>query len=146
MLHEPVLVAEVLEHLEPSRGGLFVDCTVGLGGHARAMLDAGATRLIGFDRDRAAVDRSREALKPYADRVELAHADYRQLGDLLDSRGIASVDGILADLGVSSMQLDSPGRGFSFRRDDALDMRMDTSTGPTAADVLRTIDERALGT
>jgi 16S rRNA (cytosine1402-N4)-methyltransferase len=144
MLHEPVLVAEVLEHLEPSRGGLFVDCTVGLGGHARAMLDAGATRLIGFDRDRAAVDRSREALKPYADRVELAHADYRQLGDLLDSRGIASVDGILADLGVSSMQLDSPGRGFSFRRDDALDMRMDTSTGPTAADVLRTIDERAL--
>src|SRR5688572_4206973 len=138
------MVIEVLEHLAPSRGGLFVDCTVGLGGHARALLDAGASRLIGFDRDPAALELAREALKSYGDRVELVHSDYRRLAEALDQRGIAKVDGVLADLGVSSLQLDAPGRGFSFRRDDALDMRMDTSTGQTVAEALATVDERTL--
>src|ERR1700754_1151181 len=128
-MHEPVMVAEVLEHLEPARGGIFVDCTVGLGGHARALLAGGASRLIGFDRDPAALALSRAALSEYGDRVELVHSDYRRIGEVLDARGIAAVDGVLADLGVSSMQLDAEGRGFSFRRDEPLDMRMDTSTG-----------------
>jgi 16S rRNA (cytosine1402-N4)-methyltransferase len=135
-LHEPVMVAEVLDALRPQRGGLFVDCTVGLGGHARALLEAGATRLIGIDRDRDALILAREALQPWADRVDLVHADFRDLSGVLDARAIAHVDGVLADLGLSSMQLDAPGRGFSFRRDDPLDMRMDRTQGDTAADWL----------
>jgi len=142
--HEPVMVAEVLEHLTPSRGGVFVDATVGLGGHARALLDAGASRLIGLDRDPAALEHSRETLSGYGDRVELVHSDYRGLAEVLAAKGIGGVDGVLADLGVSSMQLDAPGRGFSFRRDDPLDMRMDTSSGATAAEALADVDERAL--
>ncbi len=143
-MHEPVMVTEVLEHVAPARGGIFVDCTVGLGGHARAMLDAGATSVIGFDRDPSAIAAAQTALAEYGARVTLLHADYRQLDAALDGQGIASVDGLLADLGVSSMQLDSPGRGFSFRRDEPLDMRMDTSTGPTAAEAIRDADERTL--
>ena len=138
------MTAEVLEHLAPSRGGTFVDCTVGLGGHARALLEAGASRLVGLDRDPAALDRAREALMPYAGRVDLVHSDYRRLGDVLDDLSIGDVEGVLADLGVSSMQLDAPGRGFSFRRDDPLDMRMDTSSGPTAAEAIAAADERTL--
>jgi 16S rRNA (cytosine1402-N4)-methyltransferase len=143
-LHEPVMVREVLEHLAPSRGGLFVDCTVGLGGHARALLEAGATRVVGLDRDPAALAHAGTRLAPFGARAELVHSDYRALPQVLDARGIAQVDGVLADLGVSSMQLDAEGRGFSFRRDEALDMRMDTTAGPTAAEALRTIDEKAL--
>jgi 16S rRNA (cytosine1402-N4)-methyltransferase len=138
------MVSEVLTHLEPARGGVFVDCTVGLGGHARALLDAGATRLIGFDRDPAALAYARGTLAPYGDRVELVHSDYRALDTQLEARGLATVDGILADLGVSSMQLDAEGRGFSFRRDEPLDMRMDTTAGPTAAEALRAVDEKTL--
>jgi len=138
------MVAEVVEHLEPGRGGVFVDCTVGLGGHARALLEAGASRLIGLDRDPAAVAAARAALSGFGDRVDVVHADYRRIAAVLDERGVAKVDGVLADLGVSSMQLDAPGRGFSFRQDDPLDMRMDTTAGPTAAEALRDVDERTL--
>jgi 16S rRNA (cytosine1402-N4)-methyltransferase len=138
------MVAEVLEHLAPARGGVFVDCTVGLAGHAMQLLDAGATRLIGLDRDPAALAVAKERLARFGDRAELVHTDYRAFARVLDARGIGGVDGVLADLGVSSMQLDSPGRGFSFRRDDPLDMRMDTSAGPTAADLIAEADERAL--
>ncbi|NUR54331.1 MAG: 16S rRNA (cytosine(1402)-N(4))-methyltransferase, partial [Acidobacteria bacterium] len=100
------MVAEVLELLAPARGGLFVDCTVGLGGHSRALLEAGATRVLGFDRDRRALDIAERTLAPFSDRVELVHADYRAIDRVLDARGIAAVAGALADLGVSSMQLD----------------------------------------
>jgi 16S rRNA (cytosine1402-N4)-methyltransferase len=144
MQHEPVMVAEVLDVLAPARGGLFVDCTVGLGGHSRALLDAGATHVLGLDRDPAALAIARETLAAYRDRVELVHADYRELDRVLDTRGIAAVDGTLADLGVSSMQLDAEGRGFSFRRDEPLDMRMDQTSGATAAEWLRTVDEEEL--
>ena len=143
-MHTPVMVDEVDTHLEPSRGGVFVDCTIGLGGHARRMLDAGATRVIGIDRDPDALAQAREALRAYGDRVSLVHSDYRNLVEVLDASGIDVVDGVLADLGVSSMQLDSPDRGFSFRRDEPLDMRMDRSSGATAADMLATVDERTL--
>ena len=133
-LHEPVMVAEVLDALAPGRGGVFVDCTVGLGGHAHALLDAGATRLLGLDRDEAALAHARARLAPWGDRVELVHADYRDLAEVLNSRALTEVDGVLADLGVSSLQLDEAGRGFSFRRDEPLDMRMDRSSGETAAE------------
>ena len=144
IVHTPVMVAEVLEHLAPERGGVFIDCTVGLGGHARALLEAGASRVIGLDRDPSALERSRDALAAFSGQVELVHGDYRDLPDLLDGRSISGVDGVLADLGVSSLQLDAPGRGFSFRRDDELDMRMDTSQGQTAADMLAAADEQTL--
>jgi len=143
-LHEPVLVAETLALLQPERGGVFVDCTIGLGGHGRAMLDAGAARLIGLDRDPEALRLAAETLAAFGDRVELVHADYRDLDRVLSARGLEGVAGILADLGVSSMQLDTEGRGFSFRRDERLDMRMDRSQGATAADLLASVDEKEL--
>jgi 16S rRNA (cytosine1402-N4)-methyltransferase len=143
-VHEPVMVAEVLAHLEPARGGVFVDCTVGMGGHARALLEGGASRLVGLDRDPAALAHAGDALAAFGDRVELVHSDYRRVTEVLDARGIATAAGMLADLGVSSLQLDAPGRGFSFRRDEALDMRMDTTQGPTAAESIRDADERTL--
>jgi len=136
MMHVPVMTAEILQFLRPEHGGLFVDCTVGLGGHARALLEAGATRLVGLDRDLDALARAAETLAPWRERVELVHADYRAIADVLDQRQIAVVDGTLADLGVSSMQFDAPGRGFSFQRDEPLDMRMDRSQGETAADFI----------
>ena len=144
MAHIPVMTREVLEHLHPQNGGLFVDCTVGLGGHARAMLEAGATRILGLDRDLDALARARETLAPWSHRVELVHADYRSLDDVLDRQQIAHVDGTLADLGVSSMQFETPGRGFSFQRDEPLDMRMDRSRGETAADLVARATEREL--
>ena len=142
--HEPVMTRETLAYLRPERGGLFVDCTVGLGGHTRALLEAGASRVIGLDRDRDALARAAASLAPFGNRVELVHADYRDLDRVLDGRGVALVDGALADLGVSSLQFEAAGRGFSFQRDEALDMRMDRSTGPTAADLVRDADEREL--
>jgi len=144
MTHLPVLTAEVLRHLRPEQGGLFVDCTVGPGGHSRALLEAGATRVIDLDRDLDALGRARETLAPWADRVELVHADYRTLDSVLDRRQIARIDGALADLGVSSLQLDAPGRGFSFQRDEPLDMRMDRSGGDSAADLVARSTERDL--
>jgi len=144
MTHAPVMTAEVLQYLQPERGGVFVDCTVGLGGHARALLEAGATRLLGLDRDRDALDVARQTLAPWAARVDLVHADYREVDTILDARKIATIDGALADLGVSSLQLDAPGRGFSFQRDEPLDMRMDQSSGDRAADLLARATEREL--
>jgi 16S rRNA (cytosine1402-N4)-methyltransferase len=138
------MVDEIVDLVQPRRGGVFVDCTVGLGGHARALLAHGATRLIGLDRDPAALEVARQALAGWAGRVELVHADYRDIAPVLDRCGAARIDGAVADLGVSSMQLEAPGRGFSFRRDDPLDMRMDTSRGATAADLLASVDETAL--
>jgi 16S rRNA (cytosine1402-N4)-methyltransferase len=142
--HDPVLVAETLTLLQPGHGGTFVDCTVGLGGHARALLEAGADRVIGLDRDRDALAHAEAALAPWAGRVDLVHADYRSVAEVLADRRLAAVDGALADLGVSSMQLDDPARGFSFRHDARLDMRMDRSEGPTAAELLRTATEAEL--
>jgi 16S rRNA (cytosine1402-N4)-methyltransferase len=143
-VHEPVMIAETMALLAPSRGGLFVDCTVGLGGHTRALLEAGASKVLGLDRDPEALRLARPRLEEFGDRVELVHADYRELGRILDDRQVAGVAGALADLGVSSMQFDAEGRGFSFRRDEPLDMRMDQSQGPTAADLLAQVDEEDL--
>lgn len=138
------MTREVIALLRPERGGVYVDCTVGLGGHSRALLEAGASRVVALDRDGDALAAARGTLDPWRDRVELVHADYRDLPRVLDDRGIQSVDGALADLGVSSLQLDSADRGFSFRRDEPLDMRMDRSRGKTAAALLQEVDEQAL--
>jgi len=139
-----VLTAEVLRQLRPEPGGVFVDCTVGLGGHTRALLEAGATRVIGLDRDEEALAQARTTLSAFADRVDLIHADYRTLEDVLDRRGLERVDGALADLGVSSMQFDEPGRGFSFQRDEPLDMRMDRTSATTAASLVAGSTEQEL--
>jgi 16S rRNA (cytosine1402-N4)-methyltransferase len=139
-----VLVDEVRALLQPERGGTFVDCTVGLAGHSRMLLDSGATRLIGIDRDTDALAIARIALASYGDRVTLVHADYREIAAVLQAQGVNEVAGVLADLGVSSMQLDADGRGFSFRRDEPLDMRMDRTSGETAADLIDRVDEHEL--
>jgi 16S rRNA (cytosine1402-N4)-methyltransferase len=142
--HLPVMASEVVEQLRPERGGVFVDCTVGLGGHSSALLAAGADRIIGLDRDLDALDRARQALTPWSARVDLVHADFRSIDAVLDRLGVTLVDGALADLGLSSLQLEAPGRGFSFQRDEPLDMRMDRNAGETAADLVARSDEREL--
>jgi 16S rRNA (cytosine1402-N4)-methyltransferase len=142
--HFPVMVDEVLTLLQPERGGTFVDCTVGLGGHTEALLAAGAERVVGLDRDPAALAHAAQRLEKWSDRIVLVHADYRTLERVLDERSVRDVSGVLADLGVSSFQLDAPGRGFSFRRDEPLDMRMDPTAGITAADLVARLEEAEL--
>jgi 16S rRNA (cytosine1402-N4)-methyltransferase len=142
--HEPVLTAEAMHYLQPERGGVFLDCTLGLGGHTRALLERGARRVIGLDRDPDALAAAGVALEEWRDRVDLFHADYRDLDKVLDRAGVLLVDGALADLGLSSLQLSAPGRGFSFQRDEALDMRMDPTTGETAAAFLARATEHEI--
>jgi 16S rRNA (cytosine1402-N4)-methyltransferase len=142
--HDPVLAAEVIEHLSPKDQGVYIDATVGGAGHAALLLtSAPGARLIGIDRDPAAVAASREVLARFGDRAEVVHGAFGELPGLprlhalLAARGIAGVDGILLDLGVSSPQLDVAERGFSFTRAGPLDMRMDPAGGPTALELLR---------
>ena len=142
--HLPVMADEVLQFLQPQRGGTYVDCTLGLGGHTRALLEQGADLVIGIDRDPSALELAAHTLSSFGSRVRFVHADYRDIDAVLDRQGISRVDGTLTDLGVSSMQLDTPGRGFSFRRDEPLDMRMDQSQGETCAERLAVVDETDL--
>jgi 16S rRNA (cytosine1402-N4)-methyltransferase len=146
-LHKPVLLREVVEILRPASGGTMVDLTVGLGGHAEALLEASdpAGRLVGVDRDRAALDHASHRLARFGDRFIPLYGDHRDLRELLHTAGIFSADGIVADLGLSSLQLDDPERGFSFQSDGPLDMRMDPSRGATAADLLATLPEIDIG-
>ena len=138
------MTAEVVDCLSPTLDGTFLDCTVGGGGHARALLDAGAGRLLGLDRDADVLPIAADTLTRWSDRVALVHADFRDVEAVLEGQGIQIVDGAVADLGMSSFQLEGPGRGFSFRREEPLDMRMDRSTGPTAAELLRDVSEQSL--
>ena len=144
MRHIPVLLEEAIGFLAPERGGLFVDCTLGLGGHASALLEAyPEIRLVGIDRDPEALEIAGERLLPFGERVRLVPGDFAELSTLLHGLRIEAVDGILADLGVSSLQLDKGSRGFSFRREGPLDMRM----GPgelTAAEVVNHYGEAQL--
>jgi 16S rRNA (cytosine1402-N4)-methyltransferase len=138
--HVPVLLERVLELLQPAlegRPAVVVDATLGLGGHAEALLQRfPQLRLIGLDRDPEALVRSAERLSPYGDRVRLVHAVYDEIAEVLDDEGLTSVDGVLFDLGVSSMQLDLADRGFAYSKDAPLDMRMDPTRGQTAGDVV----------
>jgi 16S rRNA (cytosine1402-N4)-methyltransferase len=141
--HVPVLLEPALEMLGVRPGGFYVDGTVGLGGHAVEVLrrSAPSGRLLGLDRDAETLARARDRLAPFGDRARLVHADWRTLPDRL---GDERPDGVLLDLGVSSLQLDTPERGFSFRADGPLDMRMDRSAGLTAADLVNRLPEREL--
>lgn len=136
--HTPVLLGEVLEYLCPVSGGLYADVTVGGGGHARAILERSAPdgRLVGTDRDPSALEAAGKALTSYGDRVTLRKARIRDLSEVLASLGIDQVDGIVADLGVSSAQLDQQNRGFSLAKDGAIDMRMDPTEGETALELI----------
>jgi 16S rRNA (cytosine1402-N4)-methyltransferase len=140
--HVPVLLDRVVALLAPAlqtEGSVMVDATLGLGGHTEAVLTrCELSRVIGIDRDPAALDLARERLAPYGDRFTGVHAVYDELPDVLADQGLRAVDAVLFDLGVSSMQLDVRERGFAYAEDAPLDMRMDGTTGPTAADVLNT--------
>jgi 16S rRNA (cytosine1402-N4)-methyltransferase len=144
--HVSVMLAEVIAALSPRDGGFYVDATVGGAGHARAILEASAPRgrLVAIDRDPLAVSVAVERLAEFGDRAHVVHAEQLQLRDVLRELDAPPVDGLIADLGVSSPQLDQAERGFSFNRPGPLDMRMDTSRGETAADLLARLDEGEL--
>jgi len=140
--HRPVLLQETLKFLAPERGGLFVDCTVGLGGHSEAILKTSTdTRVLGMDLDTEALAYSRQRLASFGERFRAVHANLRAIAQALQEVNEREPNGILVDLGVSSLQFDSPERGFSFRFDAPLDMRMDPTSGPTAADLLQQLPE-----
>jgi 16S rRNA (cytosine1402-N4)-methyltransferase len=143
--HLPVLPEEVIHWLDPQPGGVFLDGTLGGAGHARLILDrVPSSRLIGVDRDPAALAHAAQVLAPYGDRVSLHHAEFDQAAALLEQLGITGLDGMLLDLGVSSHQLDTPERGFSFRHEAPLDMRMNPQVGMTAAEVVNQFEEGPL--
>ena len=144
-MHEPVLLNETIEYLRPNRDdGTLVDATVGLGGHAAALLERyPGVRLLAIDRDPQAVAKARERLGKFGSRVTFAQGRHETLIDILKQSAIESISGILADLGVSSMQLDDASRGFSFRHDAPLDMRMGPDSA-SAADLVNTLDEAVL--
>lgn len=144
-MHQPVLMREVLEHLAIQPGGTYIDGTVGGGGHARGILEraGGGGRLLGLDRDREALALAGAALRGFP-HVLLLHANFSDLAMKARETGFVPADGVLLDVGVSSMQLDTPERGFSFLRDAPLDMRMDQGAGRTAADLVNGLSEEAL--
>jgi len=144
-LHNPVLLEEIIEWLQPERGGVFVDCTVGAGGHSFAMLAASPdTRVVGIDQDFDALAAARGRLAIFENRVQLFHSNFERITSVLAEAGISEARGILADLGVSSIQLDRGDRGFSFASDAPLDMRMDQSREETAADLVNRLPEGEL--
>ncbi|RMF04298.1 MAG: 16S rRNA (cytosine(1402)-N(4))-methyltransferase RsmH [Chloroflexi bacterium] len=145
-MHVSVLLQEVVEALQPRAGGIYIDGTVGAGGHAAAVLRASAPdgRLFGFDQDPQALELARQNLAQFGERVQLYHANFRQLAALARLHRIPPADGILLDLGVSSMQFDQAERGFSFQADGPLDMRMNPQAGPTAAELVNTLPEAEL--
>src|SRR5205085_3884574 len=143
--HEPVLLKEIVDFLRPERGGAFVDCTLGLGGHAEALLKASpAVRVIGIDRDREALAIAQKRLAIFDNRFQTVHANFDEISRVLAQLDTTDVQGVLADLGVSSLQLDTGDRGFSFAADAPLDMRMDQSGGETATDLVSNLTEREL--
>ncbi len=141
--HLPVLLSEVVEALQPRDGAVYVDGTFGAGGYSRALLDAARCAVWGIDRDPDAIAGGQRLAAQYDGRLALIEGCYGDMDSLLAERGVDAVDGIALDLGVSSMQLDQPERGFSFRGDGPLDMRMGQS-GPSAADIVNTTEEGEL--
>lgn len=144
--HIPVLAEEMVSGLGCRPGGLYVDCTVGYGGHAALVLERSAPdgRLIGFDQDDEALRTAGERLRSYGDRVRLVRGNFQELKQQVRSMGVAEVDGVMFDLGVSSAQLDEPARGFSFLADGPLDMRMDRRAPLTAASLVNDVSEQEL--
>lgn len=146
-IHTPVLESEALAYLQPRAGRTYCDATLGGGGHAHAILEHSRPdgRLIGIDRDPAALDAARIRLAEFADRVVLVHGRFGDIDRILDDLDVPAVDGLLIDIGTSSPQFDDPARGFSFLREGPIDMRMDPTSGQTALELMRraSIDELA---
>jgi len=143
--HKSILVGEILGFLDLQPGSVVIDATLGLGGHAEAVLQASAdTRVIGIDQDQKALETATERLKPFGSRFQGVHSNFVEISSVADELNITAVDAVIADLGVSSMQLDDAERGFSFRFDAPLDMRMDTSKGSTAAELLEELDQEEI--
>src|SRR6201991_3533140 len=141
--HIPVLGAEAVAMLSPRDGGIYLDATFGAGGYSRAILDAADTRVIGIDRDRSAVAGGFDLVDRSNGRLTLVEDRFSNLAEVCAAQGVGAVDGVVMDVGVSSMQVDEAGRGFSFRLDGSLDMRMGHD-GPTAADVVARASETDL--
>jgi 16S rRNA (cytosine1402-N4)-methyltransferase len=141
--HIPVLREEVIQALAPRSGGLYLDATFGNGGYTRAILALEGTRVLALDRDPTAIAAGAELVRTYAGRLSLVQAHFATLDEIAAEQGLSAFDGVVFDIGVSSMQLDEAGRGFSFRQDGPLDMRMDCE-GPSAADIVNTADEDRL--
>ncbi len=141
--HRPVMLAEMLDAIAPRDGEVYVDGTFGGGGYSKALLDAADCRVWGIDRDPDAVARGAELIQRYDGRLTVMQGRYGQMDDLLAAHGVGPVHGVALDIGVSSMQIDEPERGFSFRFDGPLDMRMEKS-GPSAADIVNQTDEAPL--
>ncbi len=144
--HQPVMLEQAMDLLRPHSGGIYVDLTLGAGGHARAILERSAPdgKLLGLDRDPSAIELAGETLSEFSGRYSLIHGAFADLSEHLEHAGIERVDGLLADLGVSSMQLDRPERGFSFQNPGPLDMRMDQDSGSPLVKVLSETGEREL--
>ena len=144
--HQPVLYNEIIHLIQPHPSGHYVDCTVGAGGHARGLLKASEPdgHLLGFDVDTYALQLARKHLESFSNRATLVHSSYLNLSDQLKALGWQKVDGILLDLGISSMQLDIPERGFSFRKDAVLDMRFDRQNPVRAIDLVNNLPEGEL--
>ena len=144
--HLPVLLDEVIQYLAPKDGGVYIDGNLGLGGHSGAILAASSPggRVIGFDWDEMALAQARKNLEKYRGRVEFVRGNFAEVGNVLHELGVSEVDGLLLDLGLSSLQLDTSGRGFSFQGSQPLDMRMDNRRSETAADLLNRAREEEL--
>lgn len=145
-IHIPVLLQEVLHYLQPKASGLYVDGTLGLGGHSEAILQLSSPdgRLVAFDWDDNAITIAKERLQTFGERLTVIRRNFAELAEGLEEVGVQEVDGILIDVGLSSLQLDMGGRGFTFLRDEPLDMRMDTRREMTAADLLSRCTEEEL--
>lgn len=144
-VHATVMKDEILVALAPSQGGVYVDATLGAGGHTEAILEsASGARVIAFDRDAKAITAAKERLAPFGERVTFVPQSFANLRAALDSLGIRTVDGVCADLGVSSPQLDDADRGMSFRREGPIDMRMDQDNGETALELIDRLSDEAL--
>jgi 16S rRNA (cytosine1402-N4)-methyltransferase len=142
--HQPVMKSEVLAALAPRDGGVYLDVTLGRGGHTVGLLEAAAGRVIALDRDEEALAATKERLASFGERLSMVHANFGEVREALSSLGVDHVDGVCADLGVSSPQLDDPARGMSFRREGPIDMRMDLSRGETALDLIEQLSDEAL--
>jgi 16S rRNA (cytosine1402-N4)-methyltransferase len=146
LAHTPVLLEEALQFLDPKPNGRFIDATLGAAGHTRAILDRTAPhgRVLAIDRDQSAIENARQNLVSFGSRLELVKSNFREIGVLAKEHGFLGADGVLADVGVSSMMLDDPERGFSFMREGRLDMRMDRAQDLEASTVVNTYSEKEI--
>jgi len=146
MRHIPVLLDEVLQYLDAKQGGRFIDATLGAGGHTAAILERTSPdgKLLALDQDESALSSAKETLESFGSRVVFVHSNFRAVKTVSEDQGFGGCDGVLADIGISSMMVDDPSRGFSFMREGPLDMRMDRTQALTAADIVNTYSEKEI--